>query len=412
VSVTIKSVGQFVTSTTTDPSPAAVNGPAAGDRSLMFVAFKPITATMPTPENWTLVAGPIDGGTGSQGADTGPSRLWVFQRDGEFSGAQAIEDTGGNSGYAIIITFSKTLDAWADVATTTGDDTTGGGATYSATYAANPGITADDALVAAIAIPTDASTLTVQGNLASPSLTATGISGGTQASRYGETGTGFDFGAGLIWLDEFTGTASAAPTVSAQFTSATNTYGPTILARLRDEAAGVDGTADVVLPALASSSTGTVDVDGTAATALPALAASLSGTVSVPVDGTTDVVLPALASSNTGTVDVAGTAAAALPALAASLSGTVEAAATTDVALPALTASLEGAVEIDGVAGTANVVLPALASSSAGAVDVDGTAAAALPALTASLEGTVEIVEAAAPIDTQLWNWMRHMGWL
>jgi hypothetical protein len=368
VSVTIKSVGQFVTSTTTDPSPAAVNGPAAGDRSLMFVAFKPITATMPTPENWTLVAGPIDGGTGSQGADTGPSRLWVFQRDGEFSGAQAIEDTGGNSGYAIIITFSKTLDAWADVATTTGDDTTGGGATYSATYAANPGITADDALVAAIAIPTDASTLTVQGNLASPSLTATGISGGTQASRYGETGTGFDFGAGLIWLDEFTGTASAAPVVSAEFTSATNTYGPTILARLRDEAAGVDGTADVVLPALASSNTGAVDVDGTAA--------------------------------------------AALPALAASLSGTVEATATTDVALPALTASLEGTVEIEGVAGTADVVLPALASSNTGTVDVDGTAAAALPALAAALEGTVEIVEAAAPIDTQLWNWMRHMGWL
>jgi hypothetical protein len=355
----------------------------------MFVAFKPITATMPTPENWELVAGPIDGGTGSQGADAGPSRLWVFQRDGEFSGAQAIEDTGGNSGYAIIITFSKTLDAWTDVATTTGDDTTGGGATYSATYAANPGITADDALVAAIAIPTDASTLTVQGNLASPSITATGISGGTLASRYGETGTGFDFGAGLIWFDEFTGTASAAPTVSAEFTSATNTYGPTILARLRDEAAGVDGTADVVLPALASSNTGAVDVDGTA-----------------------DVVLPALASSNTGAVDVEGTAAAVLPALAASLSGTVEATATADVALPALTASLEGTVEIVGVAGTADVVLPALASSSAGAVDVEGTAAAALPALAASLEGTVEIVEAAAPIDTQLWNWMRHMGWL
>jgi hypothetical protein len=206
----------------------------------MFVGVKPITATMPDPANWTLIAGPVDGGIGSQGADTGPTRLWVFQRDGAFSGAQTIALSGGNSGFAVIITFEQTLGSWATLVTTTGDDTTGGSATYSATCAADPGITAGDDIVASIAIPTDASTLTVQGALASPSITATGISGGTTGSKYGETGTGFDFGTGLIWRTGFTGTASAAPVVAATFTAAVNTYGPTILVRLREQAAAVE----------------------------------------------------------------------------------------------------------------------------------------------------------------------------
>jgi hypothetical protein len=216
-------------------APAAGATPQAGDRSILWVGTKPSSATIDTPSGWTLI-GQASGGTGSQAADTGPSRIAAFYQDGAIgTGTHTVTITGGNSSLGVINTFQKSLGAWVAVAFTTGDDTTGGDATYSATCAADPGIVAGDALVAYIHIPTDASTVTGGSAIPSAAITVTGLSGGTTASAYNETGTGFDAGGGFLYRTGFTGTSSAAPVVSASFTASVNTYGPCIVVRLRDE---------------------------------------------------------------------------------------------------------------------------------------------------------------------------------
>jgi hypothetical protein len=235
MSVTFKTTGSGVSgSTSVAPAPNAGNLPVAGDRSIMIVGTKPDTATIATPAGWTLI-GQATGGTGSQAADTGTCRIAAFYRDDAFSGAQTVTITNGNSSLGVIVTYSKSLGGWAAIAFTTGDDTTTGDATYSAACAADPGITAGDALLAGIHIPTDACTIAAGSALGSPSITATSLTGGTTGSAYNETGTGNDAGGGIIRREGFTGTAASVATVAATFTGATNTAGPTILVRLRDE---------------------------------------------------------------------------------------------------------------------------------------------------------------------------------
>jgi hypothetical protein len=151
---------------------------------------------------------------------------------------------------------------------------------------------------------------------------------------------------------------------------------------------GVEGTAAVILPALAADATGAVDVEGTVTTVLPALSATAAGTVDV--EGTAAATLPALGATAAGGVTVTGTSVTVLPALTASVAGTVEVsgvAGTADATLPALSATLAGELDITGTVPT---LLPALASTAAGEVAIDGTATVLLPTLGTSLVGTVD----------------------
>jgi hypothetical protein len=215
-------------------------GIGADQMSILMAYTKPTTATIGTPTNWTPLLN-VTGGTGSQGADTGPIRMAVFYREGAFSGNQAVTITGGDSSGGMCLTGQRTLGAWVTPVAVSGDDTTGASAVFSAVMGSNPGVTAGDWLLGFMAIPTDASTIAIGGAPASPVFSITGISGGSVIGYYSETGTGLDSALGLLRWQAFTGTASSAATVGGTYTGATNTYGPAIMVRLRDEAGAAAG---------------------------------------------------------------------------------------------------------------------------------------------------------------------------
>lgn len=230
MSVTFKNRGSGATGTTSlSVTPNNTTPPASGNRSILTVATKPETATIGTPTGWVPILN-VTGGIGVAGADTGPSRIAMFYRDHAFSGAQLVTITGGNTSWGNIFTYQKTLGIWEAVASTSGDDVTGGSDAYSATSSSNPGWVAGDAIHAGCVIPTDAHTA-----FASFLIAATGISGGSVAEAAGiDSGTGDDIGGIVIDREGTTGTASSNWTLTCTFTGATNTYGPFIAVRLRD----------------------------------------------------------------------------------------------------------------------------------------------------------------------------------
>jgi hypothetical protein len=237
MSVSHASTGAVATgSTSVAPSPG---GTVTQDhRSFLIVGTKPDTATIVTPSGWRSVVN-VTGGTGINGIDTGPTRLAIFYRDGAFSGSQTVSITSGNTSWGVIYTAQCAAGSgWSSLGSASGNDTTGSGADYSATCGANPGWTDGDLVVAAIVVPTDAQTA-----VASDSVTATGVSGGSTTSRATpDSATGNDIGGEVFERSGATGTASAAPAVAATFTSATNTYGPCAVVRARDVSLGHTAT--------------------------------------------------------------------------------------------------------------------------------------------------------------------------
>lgn len=220
---------------TTSVAPSPGGTVTQNHRSLLFVGTKPETATIVTPAGWTSILD-VTGGTGTTGADTGPTRLAVFYREGGFSGAQTVTVTSGNTSWGVVYTAQcAATEGWGSNGATSGDDTTGGSNAYSATCAADPGWIDGDLVVVAACIPTDAHT-----SASAQSVTATGISGGTTTSRAtADSGTGSDIGGNVFERSGAIGTASAAPAVSATFNPATNTYGPCVVVRLRSALLGV-----------------------------------------------------------------------------------------------------------------------------------------------------------------------------
>lgn len=214
-------------------NPAPSGTLLAAHRSILICGTKPDTATFSDPTNWTKI-GEKTGGTGTQGTDTGKGKIAAWYRDGVFSGGQSVSVTSGNSSWGVIVTYERDpTKIWAAPVYTTGDDTTGGGVTYSAVCAADPGWTSGDVMISGIFVPTDAQT-GVTKPVASDYITATGIVIVTSASlSTPETNFGNDSGGFVADVTDVTGTALSAPTVKADFTAATNTYGPCIVIRLR-----------------------------------------------------------------------------------------------------------------------------------------------------------------------------------
>jgi hypothetical protein len=364
MSVALKGLGAY--SANTGPTPSATGGgPAAGDRSVMFVSAKYAgTAVIGAVTNWTEIAR-ASGGIPGTGNDAGATEIVAYVRDGAFSGAQAVDVTGQQNYMAVIATFTRTLGAWAALASAAGDDATGASAVFSAVCTTNPGATAGDALVAGTAIPTDLGSA-----LASGSINGTGISAGTAVwSTYAETATGTDAAAAAIVRTGFTGTLTAAPTVAITYTGAANTYGPALLVRLRDEAASVSGTVDVTLPALDATFAGEAVDQGAVDVTLPALAATFAGEVLSPVEGAVDIALPALGATFAGEAVDQGAVDIALPALDATFAGEAVDQGAVDVTLPALDATFAGDVEVEGLSGVLDVTLPALAVALVGHVE-------------------------------------------
>lgn len=271
VAVTHIASGSRSAGGTTTVAPAYPSGVAAGRLAIASRVIKPSTATGTAESGWTQRVSQT-GGTGTQGIDTGPSRVVVDTRllDGSESGSVTFDNASSpDSSHGIIQIYSAT--GTFDIVTTTGDDAshgTGRNATGGA-IALAPG----DVLVAILASDTDTSTAFTG---VSTAISAPGITFGTTSQRLpaGGVATGQDCGLHVYEATVSSGTATAAPSIA--LTGGPSNCGPVAFLRLRAVAIPGAAAATFGFTASASGVAGAPTVTGQAAAAL-GFAATSSG---------------------------------------------------------------------------------------------------------------------------------------
>lgn len=233
MAVAFTTAGSVVYSATS-PSPTH-NSHSIGDMLVLAIGVKPDTVSAPTISGWTFL-GTASGGAGTTGADTGPMVAHIYYREATSTttgdNPAAITLTGLNISTSQIFAFSKGAGMAWDIAGVGAADTSTG-TPFSVTMPLNPGMTVGDMLFAVGYIPTDVQT---PAQFSAESVSATGMTTVTltEFTEY-DTTTGNDMGGWVGTGAVVTGTATAAPTVSATAAATnTNVAGPIYLVRLRE----------------------------------------------------------------------------------------------------------------------------------------------------------------------------------
>jgi len=185
--------------------------------------------TAPAVTNWTLES-EFAGGGGTQGTDTGPSRVMIYSRvkDAGWSTMSAIATlTGANSSAAIAFGQLPGGGSSISTAVATGEYT-GNGTAWSATMTTDPGITENDRIIIVCGNQSDGPTWSAQ-DLSVPGCTLTAVWERTEAL---EGITGQDVGGMICEFMVKSGTSTGAATFTATTSAASR--GPTVLLRLRE----------------------------------------------------------------------------------------------------------------------------------------------------------------------------------
>lgn len=203
--------------TTDDNTVAYPSGISAGDGLLLFIAY---VSTVSTPSGWTLIGSFNDsGGSGS--------RAYAFFKTAAGSESGNLTLTGGLAASAVMVRYTCGAGSTWLVAGDGGPDGDGYNTSLSSTMGSDPGLVAGDVAVVFTAHDTNQAT----NAYSAQSISATGISAwGSFTERVDQNGTyyrGCVFDGAVV-----TGTSSAAPIVTATYTS--NATGPTYLVRLRE----------------------------------------------------------------------------------------------------------------------------------------------------------------------------------
>lgn len=119
---------------TTSCSPTYPSGSVSGDLHILVTVSKAYTGSVSTPSGWTLVTNYVSGSTAS-GADTGSVDVYIFKREGAFSGSVSVTSSGTNVIAGQIVGFRKTNAASWVVSSVSGIDDSPG-TTYTATSSA------------------------------------------------------------------------------------------------------------------------------------------------------------------------------------------------------------------------------------------------------------------------------------
>lgn len=258
-------VGTGTVSYSTGSPQAGVVANAVGDLLILAVGTKPDTTPATTPSGWTLI-GAASGGTGTTGIDTGPMRVGLFMKIATSANEviPAVTVTGNNVSAAQAFAYRVSAGNSFDVAGTGAADTTTG-TPFSAVMPLNPGMTVNDQLLAVGVIPTDVG---AAAQFSAETVSATGMTtvSMTEINEW-STSTGQDMGGFVARGAVVTGTATAAPTVSATAGgTTTNVAGPIYLVRIRE----------VVTATLSTTDTGTISATESASVTPIAPPVSLS----------------------------------------------------------------------------------------------------------------------------------------
>jgi hypothetical protein len=225
----------------TSVSPAYPASSAEGEKLILIIGMKPSTAnsgSVTTPGSWNLVTSITGaGGYGTTlGADTGNTNLFVYERTvpaGGLSGSLSVTVGTNNVCWAFMSRLTNTSNyIWDSVAGATGEDTTGGN--VSITFGSNPGVTANDLIIAAMCIPTDVQT---PSQFSAQAFTQTSVTFGTVTEiNEPDSGTGNDIGGFSCRALVSSGTGSANPVMTATAGgTTTNVRGPGVFIRIREK---------------------------------------------------------------------------------------------------------------------------------------------------------------------------------
>lgn len=218
----------------TSVAPSYPSGVAAGRVAVLTVVCKPNTATINSPGGDWVELGQFAGGTGTQGADTGATRVAVFAEvlAGDESGSVTVNITNGNSSGGVIDIYQADSGFVTPSTShfTGGQDTTHG-TSCSITGSADIDVDAGDQLLFAFASTSNA---TNNITFSSDTLTATGCTFGTlDVETIFRSNTGNDIAMQRMNRPCSTGPSSAAPVWTA--TASANTSGAGAFVRLVEE---------------------------------------------------------------------------------------------------------------------------------------------------------------------------------
>ena len=192
--------------------------------------------TISTPSGWTLDPNAeVSGGAGADGASSGTVKATVFYKvatGSEGGTTVTVSFSGGTTNvvYGRIGTYTNATGIW-DIAACKGADSAGGNSNWSATMGSDPGITANDFMLAIFGC--NSSTPTHSGQ----ALTVTGVTFGTLVEQLDSTiASGDTMRLNLCEIPVSSGTSSAAGTFSGTASTNGTNYpaGPVILLRLRE----------------------------------------------------------------------------------------------------------------------------------------------------------------------------------
>lgn len=205
------------------PYPSSV---AVGDLVVAVITHKPPTTRPATPTGWALVHSG-QGGTGSQGVDTGQVRVSIYAREAAsaLSGTQSFTIASGNTCIGASLLYRKAAGEVWDYSALSGSDSTSGTA-FSATTSAVQAFTSGDHVVSALGLASD----TITSTTSAVTATSATFSAMTELIDTG-TGNGNDVGIVVSNGTVTAGTATAAAVVTATLSG--STYGVGAAMRIR-----------------------------------------------------------------------------------------------------------------------------------------------------------------------------------
>lgn len=251
--------------------PASV---ATGDLLVLAVGVKSGTATVVTPKSW-LALGNFAGTTGTTGADTGPTRVYLYAKvyDGVEDLGTSVEVSGTwNNPWGQIYRFSNATGFW-DLSFASGQDTAGG-ASWTATMSSTMDISSGDLMLAASVDPTDVAHTYSAAGVASTGATY----GASTIITQPRSSNGQDIGGFIFTQPVAAGSSSDAPVVTATVSATnTNAYGPTALLRIREVTSGGQPTNTASLAAVELDVASSSDGQARLASFITEVAASSTG---------------------------------------------------------------------------------------------------------------------------------------
>lgn len=211
----------------TSVTPGTASGMATGDACLVVLPTKPGTSAITLPAGWQTV-GQNQGGAGTNGAGTGPTRVGVFFREktAAWSTPPSFTVTSGNSSAAASYRFSKDTETYWSHENRNATYNSAAADTSLGPINESLDLVPGDWVMVAISNQDDAPTWSGQ------SITATGFtfSAITEFADNIGTTTGNDVGGAFWGAEVLTGSGTAALAVSATASAAST--GAVVIFRL------------------------------------------------------------------------------------------------------------------------------------------------------------------------------------